>query len=144
MTKLLPRINLTIPAIIRGKSKAELPQNYRRITAKISKHLKKHAQKYLVSALILEVILFVFLASFCTYLYLAYKQKQAKRVGELKRLVFWEEQSVKFPNYPEAYYNSAVHAFRLGDREKAAEYINKSLEVNPDFEPARKLRNEVK
>lgn len=120
-----------------------LPQNYRKITAKSKEHLDKHSDKYLKSALVLEAILVLMLVAFCTFLFLEYKNVQKERVGELKRLVFWEKQTVKFGNYPEAYYNAAIHALKLGDNNKAIEYLNRSLEINPDFEPSKKLRGEV-
>jgi tetratricopeptide (TPR) repeat protein len=121
-----------------------LPQNYRRITAEIKKHASKHSGRYTISILVLESLLFIVLASLCAHLFLFYKNLQTERVEELKKLLYWEKQAVKFPNYPEAYYNSALHALKLGDNEKATEYIKKSLELNQDYELSRNLKSEVK
>jgi hypothetical protein len=120
-----------------------LPQNYRKITAKSREHFEKHSGKYFKFIFGFEVFLTVVLIASVGFLFLKYKNVQKERVGELKRLVFWEQQTVKFGNYPEAYYNAAVHAARLGDNEKALEYLDKSLEINPHYEPAKNLRDKL-
>ncbi len=94
---------------------------------------------YSIYALCFSTLLLLFLLSCTVYLFLLYKNVQAERIETLQRLIFWEKNFTKYKDYPEVYYNAAVYAKWVGDTEKAREYAQKSLQLNPNFEPSSKL-----
>lgn len=124
--RLLPRL--------RGKSGATLPQNYRDITAR---------NLYLDLILALEVVFLILLLLFLGYLLFIYKKTQTIRTYEFQQLNKWEKLILKHPNYPEVYYNAALHEARVGDTEKALLYLRRSLRLNPNFAPSVLLQKEL-
>lgn len=72
--------------------------------------------------------------------YLSLKQKREK---ELASLYSWENLIRQFPNYPEVYYQAAIHAGNLKDNQKSVEYIEKALLLNPNMDEAKRLREEL-
>src|SRR5260221_2697089 len=65
------------------------------------------------------------------------KQNYAKLQQNLKT---WENIAQRYPTYRDAYFEAAILAYRLGDREKEAVYIDKILMIDPNFQPAIDLR----
>lgn len=123
--------------------KRSLPQNYRVITAEFTKHVLKNKKTYLMALLVLEGI---FLLSFLTtslFLFNRYALLEKKRTATLKKLVSWEKEITKYPTYPEVYYNAALYAETVGDRQKALEYVNRSILLNPNFEASKKLQQKL-
>lgn len=49
----------------------------------------------------------------------------------------------KFPNYPEVYYQAGFHAGELKENQKAVEYLQKALLLNPGMKKAENLMKEV-
>lgn len=125
------------------KIKAVLPQNYRGIPAKTQEHVRKFKTRYIVSLIILESVCLVILCVALGRIILQYKTASEKRLMEMKELSAWEKLITKYPNYAEAYYGAAIHAEAVGDLEKAGEYVNKSLQLNPNFEASKKLREQL-
>jgi tetratricopeptide (TPR) repeat protein len=115
-----------------------LPHNYRIITA-TKNHIAQNKKMYSAYAFSFAILLFIFLLSCTVYLFFLYKTVQKERIITLQRLVFWEKNFTKYKDYPEVYYNAAVYAKWVGDTEKAREYAQKSLQLNPNFEPSTKL-----
>lgn len=111
-----------------------LPQNYRIIPA------KKHV---LLVALITSFIAFVGLCVLAWYLFQIYENTQIERRKELKALNMWVNLISKYPNYPEVYYNAAFYEARVGDQEKARDYLKKSLRLNPNYTPSISLQKEL-
>lgn len=114
--------------------KLALPHNYRKITA---------AKWYLLVLVVLEGILLASLLGGVVFLFFVYSQLQAQREKDLKMLATWEHLITKYPNYPEVYYNAAFYGARVGDREKALQYVEKSLRLNPNFTPSSVLQKEL-
>ncbi|MGE5041661.1 MAG: hypothetical protein ACM3IJ_02050 [Candidatus Levyibacteriota bacterium] len=112
-----------------------LPHYYRKITAR-----RKTFSKVLI---FLELFLFCFLASISLYLFIFYQQIQRTRAEEVKSLASWEKLIHKYPNYPEVYFEGAVYAARLKDNQKAMEYLNKALLLNPNYQEAKKLQEDL-
>jgi tetratricopeptide (TPR) repeat protein len=120
-----------------------LPQNSRVIPASLPAHVSSHKKAYLIALISMESIAVVTLICVIVFLFLTYTKLQQERVGEEKSLNAWEKLAVRFPNYPQVYFNAALHAQRLGDSQKALEYINKALILNPNLEGAQALRRDI-
>ncbi len=111
-----------------------LPQNYRAITAK---------SWYLIAGIVLEAAIFIVLTVLALHLFNQYSKTQVFRTRELKALATWEHLILKFPNYPEVYYNSALYEARVGDKEKALLNLAASLKINPNYEPSIALQKQL-
>lgn len=128
------RINLTA---------TETKKKRRSIIAKFKKLSSRRKKEYVTIIIALEGI---FLLSFLITNFLLFKDYTSlkeKRVSAVKALVSWEKESAKYPKYPETYYNAALYAKAVGDREKALEYVNQSLILNPNFEASKKLQEKL-
>ncbi|MFI5265149.1 MAG: hypothetical protein ACHQT7_00175 [Candidatus Levyibacteriota bacterium] len=123
--------------------KKVLPQNYRGIPARFKSHILKNRRAYTLSLLALEAILFLSFLVTSFFLLSKYLLFEEKRASALKELVFWEKEITKYPTYPEVYYNAALYAETVGDRERALEYVNKSLLLNPTFEASKNLQRSL-
>lgn len=67
------------------------------------------------------------------------KELDFQRKVLASELKTWESVVQNFPNFKDAYFELAVISYRLGDLEKAREYIKKALYLDPNFEKARDL-----
>lgn len=123
--------------------KHPLPQNYRGIPARIWKLIKRYKKRHLSILIAIEVI---FLISFLITGFILFKKYillEEKRTLALKALFFWEKEFSKHPTYPEAYYNAALYAETVGDKQKALEYVEKSRLLDPNFEASKKLQQKL-
>lgn len=116
-----------------SKKQSVLPHFYRMIPARFQRFL-------LPAAVILELVVLVALSVGILLAYQAYKHAQQERLYEVSQLQRWEEALTKHDTYPQAYYNAAVHAARLGDSQKALVYLQKALVLNENYEPAKELK----
>lgn len=65
---------------------------------------------------------------------------QEKKPEELKKLIVkWETIISEKPDYRDGYLQLALLHYKLYENEKAKEYLQKALEFNPNFEPAREM-----
>ncbi len=58
-------------------------------------------------------------------------------------LSYWESVIAKYPQFPAAYYEAAVYAARLSENNKAREFIDKALFIDPNFFEAEVLAKEL-
>ncbi len=121
---------------VQEKEKRVLPHFYRMIPARIRENL--------LMGMVVCIGILLVLSSFGLYFaFNAYNTAKAQRAQELTQLKRWEKAFTKHPSYPQAYYNAAVHAARLGDTQKASDYIQKALILNENYEPAKELKKIV-
>jgi len=71
--------------------------------------------------------------------YKAFQELSAKRQNLKSQVNFWQSVSEKYPGFKDAYFQAAVLEYRLGDLEKAQNYNQKSLRLDPNFVDAIKL-----
>ncbi|HVT01556.1 MAG TPA: tetratricopeptide repeat protein [Patescibacteria group bacterium] len=64
-----------------------------------------------------------------------------KRVQD--NLSYWESVVEDHPNLTDGYYNAAVYAVELGNKNKAIGYLDKALELDPSFDKARELEKRI-
>lgn len=117
--------------------KAKFPKIYRFFTDKSLKKAVK-TQFQIISLVLLIVLILTFGLDLLQNLQ---KQKELDFQRQIltSELKTWESIAQKFPNFKDAYYQLAVLSYRLGDFEKAREYIKKALFLDPNFEKAREL-----
>ncbi len=59
---------------------------------------------------------------------------------EIRKLILvWEEIIMEKPNYRDAYLQLAYLHYKLFENEKAKKYLQKAIELDPNYEPVRKL-----
>lgn len=123
--------------------------NYRTITARLPHALKKKIITYnLEHGLGFFVV--IFMMSFTVTLgillhttYTDYRKEIAVQDEARERLQYWESVIAQRPQFPAAYYEAAIYAARLKDKEKAKEFIKIALLVDPNFFEATVLAKEL-
>ncbi len=64
-------------------------------------------------------------------------QNEPQRIKE--EIVFWEKTVADKPNYRDAYLQLAILNYQIYENQKAKEYLNKALEIDPNFEVTKEL-----
>jgi tetratricopeptide (TPR) repeat protein len=49
----------------------------------------------------------------------------------------------KYPNFPDAFYEAARYYFALGEKEKAFDFTEKALFLDPQFSAAQSLKKRL-
>lgn len=57
--------------------------------------------------------------------------------------IYWGSVAGQYPNAPDVLFNAAKSSYEIGDRQKALFYVEKSLKIDPLFDKAQKLKNEI-
>lgn len=75
-------------------------------------------------------------------LWLRYQEENPE---ELQKLIEkWERIVAETPTYRDGYLQLALYYFKLGDKEKAQENLQKALELDPNYEPTKELEKLIK
>ena len=93
--------------------------------------------------LLFLVLLFIFSLIFTILLYYSYGESRKKYGEAVNNLGYWEKVVMDYPSSPDGYYNAAIFAGMLGDKQKALNYLDKALKLDPDFGDARKLEERL-
>ena len=68
------------------------------------------------------------------------KQEIDKERQEIiKEVKFWKGVVAEYKDYRDAYFKLALLAYRLGDFKASKFYLEKALDIDPNFEKGRKL-----
>lgn len=51
----------------------------------------------------------------------------------------WENIAQKYPGYRDAYFQTAILAYQLGDSAKEKIYLERTLQIDPNYQPAKEL-----
>lgn len=62
----------------------------------------------------------------------------------LKEILYWQSIAEKHKGYRDAYFRLAVLEYQIGGKEKAKQYLRKTLELDPNFDHARELEKILK
>lgn len=111
-----------------------------KINKRFQSFIKAHKRLFLGSFIAIQTVFFLSLVYAAFFLYQKYNATIAEREYELKTLVSLEKLLIKHDNYPQLYYEAGLRAARLNDKQKSLEYLEKALELNPDFKPALELQ----
>lgn len=128
---------------------------YRKITEALPQGIKKsakegihsvrktatsHLGRYLVLFL---VLLSAMLTLIIVQLYADYRRAVEERQKAIDSLSYWEEIVTSHPNFTDAYYNAGIYAAKLGDRQKAYDYLKRAINLDPEFEEAKELEEKI-
>ena len=70
------------------------------------------------------------------------KQKEIKDTRE-KNYLYWTSLAEQYPNEPDILFNAGKSAYEYGKKGEAFEFIKKSLQIDPLFEKALNLKQEI-
>ena len=117
----------------------KLPSNYRKIPDKF----RTDDFVFILGILCIFIAIIVILAS----LYINIGEEKSL-VSEKERVLvekaFWENEIEKKPDYRDAYFSLALINFQLNDKDKSRENVQKTLEIDPNFQKARDLEELLK
>ncbi|MGH7246048.1 MAG: hypothetical protein ACREGI_03885 [Candidatus Levyibacteriota bacterium] len=108
------------------------PKNYRFITERTF---------WLRVITVLGIAVIILLGVQFFGVYRRWQQIENSRQALLAKIALWDDIVVKFPGYRDAYFQLAILAYRVGDREKEKEYIQKVLAIDPRFAPVKALQH---
>lgn len=74
-----------------------------------------------------------------------WQQKRYSDPEDIRRLIAaWEKIVEEKPNYRDGYLQLAILHYKLYKNDKAKEYLNKALDLDPNYEPARELEEIIR
>jgi len=73
--------------------------------------------------------------------YAIYQKLWEKRQNLQSQINFWQSVWQKYPGYKDAYFQAAILEYQLSDFQKAQDYNQKALMLDPNFENAIKLED---
>ena len=57
--------------------------------------------------------------------------------SELRQEIgYWEQIIIKHPDYRDGYFKLALLEYQLGEKDKARQYVEKTLTIDPNYQPA--------
>lgn len=68
-------------------------------------------------------------------------EAEISRIKEEQR--FWEATAKEYPDMRDAYYQAAVAEYRLGNNAGVSLYLDKALELDSIYKPAKELKEKV-
>ena len=111
---------------------------YRRITEGLPQG--SYFARFTIFILVSLSVILVFYLGFS---YLQYAQINENRKRIVDSLLYWENVVGEHPNLTDGYYNAAVFAAELGDKGKAIKYLDKAIELDPSFDKAKLLQQQL-
>ena len=70
-----------------------------------------------------------------------WQKKQYSDPEDIRKLISaWEKIVEEKPNYRDGYLQLAILYYKLYENDKAKEYLNKALDLDPNYEPAKELK----
>ena len=116
------------------KEDKKFPRNYRSIPEKLN---RDEGIFFIGFLSILIAILLISLDMYSNF----EKQKSLSRdrVKIFEEVSFWQSEVKLHPNFRDAYLNLALLNFQLKNLEESKENLDKSLELDPNFEEGREL-----
>lgn len=73
----------------------------------------------------------------------ALREIRQDRENIQKEVIYWEEIAANRPDYRDAFFKLTLLEYQLGNKEKAAKYLEKTLEIDPNYKPALDFRREL-
>lgn len=90
----------------------------------------------------------ILLFTYTTGLRLYENTKELARIKEargqvLSEIEYWEETTKKYTGYRDGYFTLAVLEYRVGNEGKARMYLDKTLELDPNFAKGREFLKQI-
>lgn len=124
------------------KSKSLVKQGFPSNSRSIPEKLNTAGFAFLVGMLFILTSIFVISLDF----YSNYQEKNRlynEKIEVLENIVFWKNQIKERPKFRDAYFNLALLNYRLRNMEKANSNLEKTLELDPNFEKGRELQKQL-
>lgn len=100
-------------------------------------------QFFKFSLLALLLISFVTFSLAVLFLYRENEKLIISRVEAQNKYMYWVKMTEKHSNYAKTFYMAAVYSMTLGNKNEAIKYLNRAINVDPDFIEAREFKNEI-
>lgn len=69
-----------------------------------------------------------------------WQRKMESNPEDIRKLIeYWEKIVAEEPDYRDGYLHLALYYFKLGNKDKARENLDKALDLDPNYEPAKEL-----
>lgn len=68
---------------------------------------------------------------------------EKERIKIVKEIDYWEKMIEKYKDFRDAYFQLSVLNYQLGELKKAKSFLQKTLELDPNFKEGRKLEQIV-
>lgn len=98
-------------------------------------------KELLIALIASEVFLCLGLLTCLILLSQYYAAAQAERRATLASLAMWENRIKKFPNQPQTYIAASLYALKLNDTQKATEYAQKAVFLDPSLSQVTQLQD---
>lgn len=140
MKKQLPTI---VKSALKKKPQAvESPSIYRSITELRQKTVQQKI--FWVNVLCVILLLGISFMGFKNYQsYQELEKVKKAREQVTAEMHYWEKVVQKYPNYRDGYFMLATMNAQLGDVQKAREYNNKVMQLDPDFPEGKEFEQEL-
>ncbi len=128
------------------KITVSLPQRFFE-TAKVNikQALKKENLKLqsLRFGVLFLIVLFIFLGIYSILSYFEYVSIKETRMEAESNLTYWEKVSRENPNAPDVYFQAGLYAAELSENQRALDYLNKAIELDPSFKKAIEFEKKI-
>ena len=74
-------------------------------------------------------------------LFIAWQDQNPEEIR--KKIIKWEKNVTDFPSYRDGYIYLSYYNYKLGQKGIAEEYLQKALEIDPSYEPAKELQRSL-
>lgn len=102
-----------------------------------------HEEKLLLTAIVAGLFFFgavIFAGIQLSSSLQTYREAKADRDRVVYELSFWEQVLRIHPDYRDAYFKLALLRYRLGDTTSSKGYVQKALDIDPNFEEGKQLQ----
>lgn len=90
------------------------------------------------------IVIAIVLQSYSLYSNLQEEEKiKQERGGVEKELAFWKNSLTKYKDSRDIYFKIATLEYRLGNVEEARSSLSKALEIDPNFEKGRAMKEQL-
>lgn len=114
------------------------------------KHLKRYLGAfgsivpYLGELLIIWSVAILGVLSYVGFVMIEeYRQTSAIYQEEITKLAHWEQVIQERPEYPGAYFQAGIYSLRLKNTQKALDYFQKALLLDPNYTQAEVFAQEI-
>lgn len=111
---------------------------YRRITVGLPQRV------YFINfSLLFLCVLLIFSVILAGIAYIALSEARGARAEIIDNFTYWRGIAEKHPNSPDAFYEAGFYAAELGDKLKAQKFLDEALSLDPSFEKAKTLSQQL-
>lgn len=114
----------------------------------MAKKLKQFPQIYRILTATVATLALALLMVNVVFWVNSYVEKKKVEEAMINKLLVekgkWERIKDQYPDYRDAYFQLAQIEYRLNNKSKVGEYVEKTLTIDPNFKPALELQELIK